>query len=226
MSTTVMARVLRAACLVVLVLGAGGLGVPAPAAAHPHAWIDLETRLSLAAPGTLQAIEQTWLFDEYYTAFVANDFAKDPESRGLTGEAMLLELASANLARLRAYDYFTEVRTDATRVETDTVTGFETGMRGHRIWLRFTLPLTTPVPLAAGPVRIRIFDPSYWIEMLHPNAAAVRIDGPGADACRVRIVPAQPTMEQIFLAGAIDRDAEAPDNLGSLFAETLTLTCR
>ena len=37
------------------------------AAAHPHAWIDLRSRVLLNEDGEVHAFEFTWLFDDYYT---------------------------------------------------------------------------------------------------------------------------------------------------------------
>lgn len=211
--------------LIVLAILSGLMGQSSSAAAHPHAWIDLETRLVVAEPGSLSAIELEWLFDEFYTAFVANDFAKDERIGRMSGKEILLELAGINLTSLKEYDYFTEVRADGKPVRTGVVKQFETGMRGQRIWLRFTLPLLDPLPIGGQDVHIRVYDPSYYIEVLYRDSDAAHIEGPGTEDCEMSIIPAHPTMEQVFLAGAIDRDATAPENLGRLFAETLRLSC-
>ncbi len=49
--------------------------VSLPARAHPHAWIDLRSTVVLDAAGRVTAIEQQWLFDQFYTVFVTDELS-------------------------------------------------------------------------------------------------------------------------------------------------------
>ena len=51
---------------VMLVLAQGLFAVSANA--HPHAWIDLRSTVVLNEAGQAVALEQEWLFDDFYTA--------------------------------------------------------------------------------------------------------------------------------------------------------------
>ena len=53
-----------------LLLGwlAGLLLAPGDTLAHPHAWIDLRSRVVLDDGGRVRALELDWLFDDFYTA--------------------------------------------------------------------------------------------------------------------------------------------------------------
>lgn len=76
---------------------------PLPAAGHPHAWIDVRSRVVLDERGQISALELYWLFDEWYTIYIANEFVE-----GDAGAAeFLTELGRQNLANLAEYDYFT-----------------------------------------------------------------------------------------------------------------------
>jgi ABC-type uncharacterized transport system substrate-binding protein len=96
---------------------------PAAAAkAHPHSWIDLETRLIFDDAGRLEAIELGWLFDEFYTAFIAEEFM----TAGMEPSAFLEQVAAENLANLREYDYFTELQQAGETLALADVRRFET----------------------------------------------------------------------------------------------------
>jgi len=68
------------------------------AKAHPHAWIDLDSRLIFDDQGKLEAVELHWLFDEFYTAFIAGEFT----TSGLDNPSTFLqEVAAENGLRPR-----------------------------------------------------------------------------------------------------------------------------
>lgn len=194
----------------------------APALAHPHAWIDVRSTLILDEAGRVVAIEEQWLFDEFYTS-VALEGAELPQS----GEHPLLtELAKSNLESLRAYDYFTEVRSGDTRLNVATVTEYKTAMRDGRLWMEFVLPLQEPIDPKQAQLSYSIYDPTYYIEMLHLEGDVVAFRGGGANSCSAQIIPPNPTTETVMLAGAMDRNAAPNDGLGALFAEWVEITCR
>ena len=82
------------------------------ALAHPHSWIDLRSRVIMNDEGRVAALELDWLFDDLYTAYVAQEFVKQdrPPSE------FLPEVASTYLGNLAEYDYFTDVRLDGERL--------------------------------------------------------------------------------------------------------------
>lgn len=196
--------------------------VASPAAAHPHAWIDLRSTVILDEEGRVTGIEQEWLFDEFYTAFALEDLGADDNAVN----ERLRELASANLTNLQPYDYFTEMRADGSKLGVGTVEEFETALRAGRLWLRFVLPLENPVDPRTNEVSFAIFDPTYYIEMLHLEDDVIAFRTGASNGCTGRIVPPDPPTEAVMLAAALDRGAKADDTLGALFAERVVIACR
>jgi ABC-type uncharacterized transport system substrate-binding protein len=203
--------------LLITMAGAGGL----PAAAHPHAWIDVESAVILDGKGRIVAIEQQWLFDEFYTLFSLDTLKPTSDT-----DPLLTELARVNLGNLRDYDYFMEVRAGDGKVTLATVTEFDTALRKGRLWLRFVVPLDRGLNPKKDAVSFSVFDPTYYIEMRHRKNAAIAFRGAGAKTCSGRIIPPAPPTEAIALAAALDRNAQADNNLGALFAERVAVTCR
>lgn len=194
----------------------------APAAAHPHAWIDLESRLIFDDAGRLTALELDWLFDEFYTAFIAEEFT----ASGKPASAYLEEVAAENLANLRAYDYFTTVELDGERLPLGDVTRFETNIVGERLRLAFTVPLVESVEPAGSLLSVAVYDPTYYIEVLYKEGVSPVLDGLEGDACSLFVMPPTPTPEQVAMAFMLDASQTGEDGLGRHFAEIAQLDCR
>ena len=190
--------------------------VPTSAAAHPHAWIDLRSTVVLNDAGEAVALEQEWLFDDFYTAFAM-------EAAGTTD---WMVLAAENLKSLRAYDYFTEVAADGKKVALDTVTKFSSEMRNGRLWLRFLVPLAKPVDPAKVKFSYAIFDPSYYIEILHMKGDIVAFSGTNSNGCAGQVIAPTPSTDMVMMARALDRNAKADNRLGRVFAERVDVSCR
>lgn len=204
-------------CLALL----GILAFVQTAIAHPHAWIDLRSKVLMDDDGKVQAVELSWLFDDYYTVLVAEELSIE----GKATEAYLNEIAERNLTNLREYDYFTRIIYDGEVQAVDDVTRYETEVHDGRLWMRFEVPLATPVDPKAGELTFAVYDPTYWIEILHLEAEPILFSGEGANRCFGEIRQPNPTMEEVTLAAALDTDETAGDGLGEVFAETVVVRC-
>ena len=195
------------------------LALPGAALAHPHGWIDVQTRLLFDDGGRITGIEQAWLFDQLYSAFILEEFAAE----GQSVDDGLAELAQADIAALAEYDYFTRLKQDGEAVALGRVERFANGLAADRIWLRFELPLAAPLDVDAAEVRYAIYDPTYFIEILHAGAPAVYLEGRAG--CTFELIPPDPPSEMVWLAAALDRGQSGGDGLGVHFAEWVVVTC-
>lgn len=205
-----------------LVLGAALLATPAYVDAHPHAWIDLDSRLIFDDQGQLEAVELDWLFDEFYTAFIAEEFV----AAGIEPSVFLEEVAAENLANLRDYDYFTFLKQDGDTLALADVRRFETTIKGERLWLRFEIPLAEPADPAAGVISLSVYDPTFYIEVLYHEGVSPVLDGIDDESCSVFVMPPTPTPEQIASAFALDMTQTGENGLGRHFAEVATINCQ
>jgi ABC-type uncharacterized transport system substrate-binding protein len=192
-----------------------------PAAAHPHAWIDMHSEVMLDDQGDMEGLRLYWVFDEWYTATIASEFAK---SDTLSTE-FLTSLARQNLDNLAEYDYFTKVLVDGEKASIGKVTTFDTGLMSERLWLRFEVPLSKRVDPRKSKVSYKVYDPTYYIEILHVEDNPVTFKGKGADQCSAKVIDANPTFEAVALASAIDVTQTGGENLGELFAQTVDVSC-
>jgi len=198
-------------------------GMAAPAAAHPHAWIDVSVELPFDQEGRVSGLRETWLFDQYYTAFVASELGAIQGGRA--DQAKLDALLRTNMSNLKAYDYFTVVRSGTDAVRLAPVTEMSTRLVEGRLEITFLLPFETPVEVGASDLFYSVYDPTYYIEMLHkegPDPIVLR-DAP--EGCDYRITRASPSASAIALAAALDRNQKAQDGFGALFAEKVFVSC-
>lgn len=207
-------------CLVLLtaILSVGSK----PVSAHPHAWIDLRSSVILDENGHVIAIEQEWLFDDFYTVFATDQIGTNEKGQA----AALRELAKANLDNLRLHDYFTEIRVDESVVSPGTVTEYQSEIRNGRLWLRFVLPIPEAVDASINNLSFAVYDPTYYVEILHLEGDVISFRGPAEHACFGMIKPPTPTTESVMLAQALDRDIKPDNTLGRMFAEQVDVTCK
>ena len=193
----------------------------AGARAHPHGWIDIRTEVLTDDEGRVTGLRQAWLFDELYSAFMLDDL----EREGFGREEGLARLLRQDVAALAPHDYFTRVEVDGEPVRFGEVRAYANGVAAGRIWFRFELPLAEAVDPAAGELRYAVFDPTYYIEILHHGDAPVELPDPLAERCEVRVIAPDPPAEIVSLAAVVDRSDESDAGLGRHFAQWVELAC-
>lgn len=203
------------------------------AQAHPHAWIDLRVSLEWAAeqsqgPPTQLYIHQEWWLDPTYSLLILQDFNR--EQPGLDIEQALDRLGQDLLQRLANYAYFTEVRANDQPLPIPLAQTPQLTLEQRRLRLRFTLPMAWPADRAPANTRVeyRVYDPSYWIEVLHdPHDVIHIVATPSLGLnCAASVHSPQPDPALVMYAATLSRDQRAPvEDLGRPFAEVVTLTC-
>lgn len=172
--------------------------------------------------GQATGLRETWLFDEYYTAFAMEGLGK---TGAKPSQADIDALLHENMKNLADYTYFTKARKNGADIAFRPVTEMSSTMRRQRLEMTFVVVFQSPVDLHGASLEYAIYDPTYYIEMLHADTAgAIRLDGAPA-ACTHRLIAPAPSIETIMLAQALDRTQTAGDGLGALFAERVEVRC-
>lgn len=165
--------------------------------------------------GKIVALRETWLFDEFYTA--------DTVQRG---ERKKMErLTSRILLNLKDYGYFTRVQAAGRTILLLPPGESSARMEGNRLAMSFVAPLTEPVAVTEVPLIYAVFDPTYFIEMLHAERKdSIRLVDAPKD-CRARLSPAKPDPKAVAAAYALDRTQNGASDLGAQFAEKVEIRC-
>lgn len=196
---------------------------PQEAPAHPHAWIDVKVKVLFDDRGRIFALEETWLFDPLYPAFSLDGVKRDKD--GAPDQQTIKALMRENMKNIKEYNYLTEVESSGVKAAFSGVRDIRSGHENKRLRLAFTLLLETPLEAAKAPVQYAVFDPTYYIEMLHAEGVgAVELSGAAPD-CRYRLIPPNPSPDAVGLAAALDRTQSGGDGLGKLFAERVSIRC-
>lgn len=157
---------------------------PRPGVAHPHVWITAAVSFVFDG-GKLVALRQAWVFDDFFSASLIQDFDKD--KNGLFDEAEQRELAGKAFAALRESDYFSRVRQGVESFPIKNAENFTAVQAKGLVIYGFTLPFAVPVDPASGPITAGIYDESFFVDVAFDENDPVRFDGMPSGACTFAI---------------------------------------
>ena len=188
---------------------------------HPHMWVDLESRVVLNIDDGSVAIQQVWLFDDFFSTSVIEDASLDP---GGTNAGIQKEIERITKA-LKPYNYYTEIEMGGKNLSSTLVGDVTWEVIENRIKMRFAVaPNESSVSEVQG-WSYAIFDPTYYIEMLHAEGASITIDGDFAQKCSSWIEQPNPSADAVALSQSTILDNNADDTVGRFFAETVHVSC-
>lgn len=203
--------------------------------AHPHVWIDLRIKPLMNAQGELLGLQQAWRFDPFYSLVLIEELERGGAAAEL--EARYDQLGLEIINNLNGVRFFTRGEVQVTHQTTNQtanqtlqanwgkVTDYTLLRIGQRLELRFFLPLNQPLLLTAAPFNYQIYDPTYYIEMLHAEEAGLDSSAL-TKGCLAEVHAPQPSPHLIEQAYALDKTETAEDPLlGLYFAESVTLKC-
>jgi ABC-type uncharacterized transport system substrate-binding protein len=167
-------------------------------------------------------MKQYWLFDDYYSAFITADI---PSVGGRFTQPGLDAWMNDSLTNLAEYNYFTEVNAGGAKLVLASVSETTATVIDDRLSMSFYLSFATPIDPSSSEFTYSVFDPFYYIEMLHAEAddALTMRGAPGQ--CRVQIIEPNPNIEDIRRAYGLDARQRGTPDLGRNFAEKAVIAC-
>jgi len=171
-------------------LGVAGLAAAliaapiAPATAHPHVWITVETTV-LYANGAFTGLQHRWTFDEFYTAMAIEGLDKNND--GVYDREELSELAKVNIDGLKEFAYFTYPMLDGHDVKLGEVKDYWAEHKDGSLALVFTVPFAQPVPENAKGFAYVVQDPAFYIAFLPAKIDPVKFAEGTPKTCRAQI---------------------------------------
>ena len=196
--------------------------LPEAVYAHPHASIDVKVQINFKNEKVI-SLREIWLFDEYYTAFALDDIVKTKGN--LAENRDVNALFKQNIKNLVPYHYYTKLEMGGAQLDFGEVTTVMTRLIGNRVEMTFIAPLLKPVSLEHSSMRYAIFDPSYYIEMLHAESKDAIVLNASPQTCSYKLEKPNPDPDKVALAYTLDQTQTGGDNLGVNFAEWVTVTC-
>ena len=198
---------------------------PAMVAAHPHAWIDLRTQLVTDGNGRVEGLRQHWEIDPFYSLMLMEEFGSAGD--GSEREDGLQHLAETMLGNMAEFDYMTRLTLDGDRAAWGGVTDVQLTVNDatDSLHFRFTLLFSEPLDLDGREMEYAVYDPTYYIEVLHADADAIETGALGAE-CSVRIREPDPPDSLVERMARIDRSGSpTEEGVGERFAQRVRIGC-
>lgn len=211
---------LFAACLA---CGLALLALVAPAAAHPHVWVEVRSELDYAPDGTLKGVRHNWTFDEAFSSFALQGLPTKAD--GSPSDETLKDLAKVNIDSLKEFDYFTYAKRGKTDVAfLPPADDYTLTYDGKSLTLHFTLPFATPQP-KKGALTLDVYDPTYFVAFQLADEAPITLAGNAQD-CALTLHRPDPAVGQTTtLSESFFSALTATSEFGSQFANRVTVTC-
>lgn len=191
--------------------------------AHPHAFVGLKAEL-ISTDSALQALKMRWIFDEMSSASVIYDLKSnqnDPNYRSQLIEDMMENIVENH--------YFTELSTNHVQLTFNkNPVDVELKEDQLQLILNFTAPLAAPLPFQHQKLKLKIYEPSFYVDMTFPAETEIVLSNAMNQDCTVRLLLPKQDKALEDYALSLDFDAQPnPDfNLGAAFAQQVFITCR
>jgi len=132
--------------------------------AHPHVFIETEMEIKLGEQG-ISGIWQHWTFDEFFSAWVADEFDQNRDGRFSAEETRkLYEEAFKNL---KQYGFWTRVIIKDRQIPVERIEQFSVEMVNNQARYSFFLPLDISVTTHTE-VFIAVYDHDFYCQIFFP----------------------------------------------------------
>lgn len=150
------------------------LTLPATLAlSHPHVFVTSKVTV-LFADGRVAGLRLDWLFDDFFSSTLLEDF--DGDGDGGFDAAELTRLHDNAFVALRDHGWFTHLMLDGADQPAPEPGGFIATVEGEFVRYRFELMLPAPVDPTATRVEVAVYDAEYYVEVLLDEAAPVTLE--------------------------------------------------
>jgi len=132
------------------------------ALSHPHVFIDNTIKILFDQHG-LAGIRAKWVFDEFFSSMIANDYDRNRNARFEKAEIeMIRKKAFSNLAN---FGYFTFIKINGRPFKVKYARDFSAALSGGKLTYAFFVPCHVKAISTFKELRISQYDPTYYTSM-------------------------------------------------------------
>ncbi len=158
--------------------------LPAPAAAHPHVFIDAVTTFRFDQK-KITGVELRWHFDDLYSSVLIHDF--DTNHDGAFDPAEVERVQAGAFVALKSSGYFTHLWVDNTERTIENVREFQAYILGGRVFYQFVIEVNPPVDPVKHRLTVGVFDPGYYVAFEMEPPRPVLFAGQPRPSCRYKV---------------------------------------
>lgn len=147
-----------------------------PTNAHPHVWVTGAASFQFEDT-KLTRIGMRWQFDAFFSQVLGADF--DTNSDGSFDASETQAMKDQIFSSLRDFDYFTHIRTassDSLQAFKD-VENFSISEDNGEMVFVFDLVLSGPIDPTAETIRLSVYDPTIYVDLILGGDTPVTIAG-------------------------------------------------
>lgn len=191
------------------------------AMAHPHAWMDLQTRFLIDDKQQLTGLDLIWHFDDFYSANIIEDMKQKKEPLAKQYQ----DFAKQSVEFMASENWLTHLIINGKELAFSKPTAYRTEKQQYHLVLHYVLPLKEPLPIKGSTFSLSIYDSTYYVEMLHHKLSAITFSDNATDLCKAQLVEPKPPEDISAYAASLDVNQQSDKGLGTLFAEKVIVTC-
>lgn len=188
--------------------------------AHPHSWIDTKTEI-MGNHGTIDGLKMEWTFDRMTTAYLLDGEDMSAQHKQQT----LSAISKSIIHNMLASHNFTYLDEGKRSLDYQKVVGETLRIEQGKAILDFTLPLVKPYRFHGAALSLRIFDPTYYVDMSWTSVKDIQFSQGLKSSCTSSLIEPHPTASQVNKAMTLPVDAGPDYQLGKVFTQTLRLSC-
>jgi ABC-type uncharacterized transport system substrate-binding protein len=198
--------------------------IAAPAAAHPHVWVTMNTELVYAPDGAVTGLRHAWTFDDSFSVYATQGI--EQKVKGQFTREELAPLAAENVTSLKEFDFFTVVFLGGARKKDlfADPTDYWLDYKNDELILSFTLPFKAPVK--PFDLVIEIYDPEFFVNFEFSKGDAVTLTGAPA-TCKFAVIRAGEA-DKFPSTQRLDKSFRASDanaGMGARYASKVQVQC-
>jgi polyphosphate kinase len=203
----------------------------APAAAHPHIFIDTGLEFLFDADGRVTAVKVAWVYDDFTSMLLLGDRALDPDGDGKLTQDEEAQLSGFDMAWDADYagDLYLLDGEDGTPVALGRPKDWSARVFDGRIISTHIRPLEAPLAVADRPLVAQVYDPTYYTSYTILGTPVLS----GRDGCTVGVFEpdlgeAERVLREALAEYTADQSALVEQDfphVGAVFAEEARVTC-
>ena len=197
-----------------------------PVSAHPHVFVDGGIDFVFAEDGRLQAVELTWLYDEFETLYMVARYGLSLNSKGELGEEERLKLIEELRVFPEDFDGSAHLSVDDKALDLDWPKDVDAQLLNGRLLLTFVRDLTSPFHVEGKEIEAAFYESTYFFAFKITNTP--KLIGPATE-CQTEVIPFSPDPNDASLfaklASLSREDVPEDENVGAQFADRISLRC-
>lgn len=194
--------------------------------AHPHVFIDGGVNFVVGPGRELEAIEVTWLYDEFETLYMLASHGMDLNAQGALDETDRQELVRRLSDWPADFDGSAHLTSRGEAIALDWPQNLDAELVDGRLQLTFDRILQNPIKMTEHAVEAAFFERTYFFDFTVTNTPEIRGLATG---CAAEIIPFDPTAQDKALLDVLAKlsreETSDIENVGGFFADRIVVKC-